>query len=111
MVEHKRIRRNEFEPGDPRYRPSQYNGAYENINGKGDAGYAENTTTGWQPSCKCDAGDPIPALVFDPFVGSGTTVQVAYDLGRRGVGLDLSLKYLDEQATKRIHNGHVSRLF
>jgi len=41
--------------------------------------------------------DPIPCLVFDPFVGSGTTVQVAYNLGRRGVGLDLSMEYLSKQ--------------
>lgn len=69
-----------------------------------------DTTLDWQPSCTCDAGEPIPALVFDPFVGSGTTVKVAYDLGRRGVGLDLSLNYLDEQARGRIHNGHTGRL-
>ena len=28
-------------------------------------------------------------LVYDPFVGSGTTVRVAEKLGRVGVGLDL----------------------
>jgi hypothetical protein len=38
--------------------------------------------------------DPIPATVFDPFAGSGTTLQVARALGRNGVGLDLSLEYL-----------------
>lgn len=32
-----------------------------------------------------DVGD----VVFDPFVGSGTTVHVAEELGRRGVGMDL----------------------
>ena len=41
------------------------------------------------------AYDPIAATVLDPFSGSGTTVQVAIDLGRRGVGLDLSPAYLD----------------
>ena len=73
------------------------------------------TEVGWQPSCPGgqDNGgplEPIPAIVFDPFVGSGTTVKVAYDLGRRGVGLDLSLEYLDGQARNRIHNGHIGRL-
>lgn len=33
--------------------------------------------------------------VFDPFVGSGTTVKVAQDLGRVGLGTELSQKYVD----------------
>ena len=37
---------------------------------------------------------PQDAVVFDPFVGSGTTVAVAQQLGRRGVGIDLSMPYL-----------------
>lgn len=40
------------------------------------------------------AGCPIGGLVFDPFVGSGTTIQVARALDRRGIGLDLSAEYL-----------------
>ncbi len=50
-------------------------------------------TTGFTPTCSHDH-DPIPATVLDPFVGSGTTVQVARALGRRGIGIDLSLEYL-----------------
>ena len=44
----------------------------------------------------------IPATVLDPFVGSGTTLVVARQLGRSGVGLDLSLDYLSQQARKRL---------
>src|SRR3990167_5455393 len=51
------------------------------------------STLGWRPTCSHTA-DPIPAVVFDPFVGSGTTVAVAQQLGRRGVGIDLSMPYL-----------------
>ena len=51
-------------------------------------------TTGWRPTCDHD-GDPVPATVLDPFVGSGTTLAVAQALGRRGVGLDLNPEYLD----------------
>ena len=40
------------------------------------------------------AGCPAGGVVFDPFVGSGTTVKVAQDLGRVGVGLELSGDYL-----------------
>jgi hypothetical protein len=79
-----------------------------------------NKTIDWQPTCECKmvcpscAGgsvewtvnspccknegyispEPIPATVFDPFCGSGTTLQVARALGRNGIGLDLSLEYL-----------------
>jgi DNA modification methylase len=52
------------------------------------------TTAGWAPTCGCEAGEPVPAVVLDPFVGSGTTVATAGSLGRRGIGLDLSLQYL-----------------
>jgi DNA modification methylase len=50
-------------------------------------------TIGWQPTCSHDH-EPVPATVLDPFVGSGTTVKVARELGRRAVGLDLSGEYL-----------------
>ena len=43
-----------------------------------------------------------PGIVFDPFVGSGTSVMVARQLGRRGIGIDISQPYLREQAQKRI---------
>lgn len=62
-------------------------------------GEAERTTaratTGWEPSCTCNAGDPIPATVLDPFAGSGTTGRVAVKLGRRAVLCDVSGEYLD----------------
>ena len=48
------------------------------------------------------AGAPAGGIVFDPFVGSGTTVATAIQLGRRGIGLDLSLKYLYENAKARV---------
>ena len=57
-------------------------------------------TTGWQPTCACDAA-VVPATVLDPFVGSGTTAAVAQRLGRRSVGVDASAKYL-ELAVKRV---------
>lgn len=48
------------------------------------------------------AGAPEGGIVFDPFVGSGTTVATAIQLGRKGIGLDLSLTYLHENAKDRI---------
>ena len=50
-------------------------------------------TTGWQPSCSCNAALK-PALVFDTFLGSGSTGVVAQSLGRRFVGLELSPDYI-----------------
>jgi DNA modification methylase len=66
-------------------------------------GMSQNTykDTGWSPTCTCDA-PRAAALVFDPFVGSGTTVLVACALGRDGVGTDLSYPYLRNIAQHRI---------
>ncbi|MBU6414606.1 MAG: hypothetical protein KGS45_14210, partial [Planctomycetes bacterium] len=62
-------------------------------------------TIGWAPSCECDArglgGDPVPCLVLDPFLGSGTTVAVARELGRHGVGCELNPEYA-KLAARRI---------
>ena len=55
--------------------------------------YVRGKTIGFTPTCS-HSHDPIPATVLDPFVGSGTTVQVARSLGRRGIGIDLSPEYL-----------------
>jgi DNA modification methylase len=52
-----------------------------------------NKTLGWQPTCDHDL-EPVPAVVLDPFVGSGTTCMEARKLGRNSVGLDLSYPYL-----------------
>ena len=60
----------------------------------------ENKTVGWQPTCEHKA-NPVPAMVLDPFVGSGTTAVVAQKFGRHAVGVDLSAEYL-ELAAKRV---------
>jgi len=101
VVERDRKARNELPKDDPRYRPNTYHGSYENINGKGDAGYTFTQTLGFQPTCTCNAGTSS-GIVFDPFVGSGTTVATAIKLGRKGIGIDLNIKYLTENARQRI---------
>jgi hypothetical protein len=55
---------------------------------------AENMSIGWQPTCSCDAGPPAPCTVLDIFSGTGTTVMVALRLGRNGIGIELSEKYV-----------------
>jgi len=39
------------------------------------------------------AGAPIGGIVLDPFMGSGTTAQVAQDLGRQYIGCELNPEY------------------
>jgi DNA modification methylase len=56
------------------------------------------------------AGCPPGGLVLDPFVGSGTTVKVAREIGREGIGLDISEAYLREQAADRIRTQRGLRL-
>lgn len=43
------------------------------------------------------AGSRAGDIVFDPFLGSGTTAQVAQALGRRWVGCELNPDYIDLQ--------------
>ncbi|HEY7061750.1 MAG TPA: site-specific DNA-methyltransferase [Chloroflexota bacterium] len=64
--------------------------------------HAEYETVGWIPTCRCpDPGPPIPALVLDPFAGSGTTILAALRHGRRAIGLELNPSYV-AMATRRI---------
>jgi adenine-specific DNA methylase len=51
-------------------------------------------TTHWAPTCTCNAGDPIPCVVLDPFGGSGTVAKVARDLGRSSVLIELNPEYV-----------------
>ncbi len=51
-------------------------------------------TLGFRPACDCHAADPVPCVVLDPFIGTGTTAAVARSLGRDCIGIDLNPKYL-----------------
>ncbi len=65
----------------------------------------DRVTIGWEASCNCNDGDPVPAVIMDPFVGSGTSLEVATELGRDGLGIDISQTYLDEVLPQRFANG------
>jgi len=52
----------------------------------------EVRTIGWEPTCR-HGGAPVPCTVLDPFAGTGTTLAVAAELGRRGIGIELNPDY------------------
>lgn len=58
-------------------------------------GSTERSSTGWLPSCRCDAGEPVPCTVLDPFGGAGTTGLVADRLQRDAVLIELNSEYAD----------------
>lgn len=61
-----------------------------------------DVTTGWAPSCVCNAGEPVPCTVLDPFGGAGTSGLVADRLGRSAILIELNEAYAT-MATNRLH--------
>ncbi len=49
-------------------------------------------TVGWEDS---ENGGTKPCAVFDPFMGAGTTMIVAEQLGRAAIGIELNPKYVE----------------
>lgn len=58
-------------------------------------GMVSKKTVRWEPTCSCNAGDPVPCTVLDPFLGSGTTSLVARNLNRNSIGIELNKSYID----------------
>jgi 23S rRNA G2445 N2-methylase RlmL len=54
---------------------------------------SDATITGYACACPTPDAPTRPAIVLDPFCGTGTTVGVARALGRVGIGVDLSADY------------------
>jgi len=67
----------------------------------------DRLTTGWSSNCSCGAASK-PALVLDPFCGSGTTGVVALKSGRDFIGVELNPDYV-QMARRRL--ARVSPLF
>lgn len=97
MVESKQLTRER--PNDKTARHNEGHGV--NSCGNTVAG-VESKTVGWKATCKCEAGEPIPATVCDPFTGSGTTGVAALELGRSFIGCELSETYIAEHIEPRL---------
>lgn len=58
--------------------------------------FAKRKSCGWTD---CGCGDPfMPGVVLDPFMGTGTTLDVANRMGRSAIGVDLDLSQLKEKS-------------
>jgi DNA modification methylase len=75
-------------PGDERAQQEYINHVHDH------GGLDKGRTVGWLPTCSCNAGDPIPCRILDPFSGAGTTALVAERLGLDSVGIDTSAEYI-----------------
>lgn len=63
---------------------------------------ARTIVEGYRQTCGCSAAESVPAIVLDPYAGSGTTLQVAHQLGRSYIGIELNPEYV-ELIRQRIH--------
>ena len=62
--------------------------------------------TGYACACPDTSAPTRPAVVLDPFGGTGTTAMVARALGRFGVSMDLSRDYLRLAQWRVFESGH-----
>ena len=61
--------------------------------------FAKRETVGWS-DCGCNAFFR-PGIVLDPFMGTGTTLRAARDMGLNAIGVDLAHKSESSGSTKR----------
>jgi DNA modification methylase len=59
----------------------------------------------WTPTCLCGSVKPVPGMVLDPFLGSGTTAMVANSLGHDCVGIELNPETAAKARRRIIENG------
>lgn len=62
---------------------------------------ADKKTIGWERTCRCETLEIKKPIVFDPFMGAGTTGLVALSQRCDFIGLELNPDYI-ELANKRI---------
>lgn len=76
-------------------------------------GVTHADTTGWRPGCTCATRETHPAVVLDPFLGSGTTALVALAMARDFVGVELNPEYAamaQRRIDERLDNLRLARM-
>jgi DNA modification methylase len=61
---------------------------------------------GWEPACKCNASDPVPCRVLDPFAGLGTTGIVCERFNRDATLIDLNPDFIRAAQERLYEEGH-----
>lgn len=86
---------------------------YSGVSMRNDADNARfahvRTTIGWRATCSC-AAETRPGIVYDPFVGSGTTALVAQRLDRHYIGTDINREYVELARTRLRYRGDDRRM-
>jgi site-specific DNA-methyltransferase (adenine-specific) len=70
---------------------------------KGRGGHPATYPEGLPEQCIKYSGIEKGSIIYDPFIGTGTTIISAVKLGMKGIGTDIDQKYLDF-AENRIEN-------
>ena len=89
-------------------RGNEIHPATKTRNGKGATNVSRETATITGYACACPTPDAPtrPAVVLDPFGGTGTVAMVARALGRYGISFDLSSDYLRLARWRVWKSGH-----
>lgn len=72
-------------------------------------GHNEATITGYACACPDTTAPTRPAVVLDPFGGTGTVAMVARALGRVGISVDLSTDYCRLAEWRIFQSGHAAK--
>src|SRR6185312_13423273 len=67
------------------------------------------TITGYACACPQPDAPTRPAVVLDPFSGTGTTMLVASALGRIGIGVDRSMDYARLAKWRTADRGEIAK--
>lgn len=93
IVERKAERTNPKEAAQQRRRNAGVQGGGTEAVTLGVTASVTRKTVGWEPTCN-HGHDPVPAVVLDIFLGSGTTAAVAIRHGRHAMGFELNEEYI-----------------
>jgi len=88
VLEKQSLERHQLPEDNPNYRPERYEGKYEQ--GQRFAVYEDK---GYNDGRSNDEFEP--GIVLDPFMGSGTTAEVAMKMDKNWIGIELNPEYID----------------